>query len=112
MEKKEIWRKALWFGFGVWDFTKEKVETLVAEMVKRGEISQQESPEAVEEISAKAEETQQALVAKIKELTGKALAEMRLARAKDMEALEKRVDALEKELVEREMEGRQGSTLD
>ena len=35
MEKKEIWRKALWFGFGVWDFTKEKVETLVAEMVKR-----------------------------------------------------------------------------
>ena len=112
MEKKEFWRKALWFGFGVWDFTKEKVETLVAEMVKRGEISQQESPEAVEEITAQAEETQQALFAKIKELTGKALSEMRLVRAKDLEALEKRVDALEKELVEREMEGRQRSTLD
>ena len=26
MEQKEFWRKALLFGFGVWDFTKQKVE--------------------------------------------------------------------------------------
>ena len=29
MEQKEFWRKALLFGFGVWDFTKQKVEALV-----------------------------------------------------------------------------------
>ena len=111
MEQKEFWRKALLFGFGVWDFTKQKVEALVEEMVKRGEISQQESPEAVEQIMAKAKETNQALFAKVKELTSKALSEMKVARANDLEALEKRVAALEKELVEREIEGREGPSL-
>ena len=112
MEQKEFWRQALLFGFGVWDFTKQKVEALVEEMVKRGEISQQESPEAVEQIMAKAKETNQALFAKVKELTSKALSEIKVARANDLEALEKRVAALEKELVEREIEGREGSTPD
>ncbi|MDD2901602.1 MAG: hypothetical protein PHU44_04140 [Syntrophales bacterium] len=112
MEQKEFWRKALLFGFGVWDFTKQKVEALVEEMVKRGEISQQESPEAVEQIMAEAKEANQALFAKVKELTSKALSEIKVTRANDLETLEKRVAALEKELVEREIEGRQGSTVD
>jgi hypothetical protein len=29
MEQKEFWRKVLLFGFGIWDFTKQKVEALV-----------------------------------------------------------------------------------
>jgi len=33
---EDIWRKAKHFGLGVVDFTKEKVESLVSEMVKRG----------------------------------------------------------------------------
>ena len=61
---------------------------------------------------AKAKETNQALFAKVKELTSKALSEMKLARAHDLEALERRVAALEKELVEREIEGREGSIPD
>ena len=44
---KEFLQKAWYFGLGVFDFTREKVEPLVDEMVRRGEISQQESPEAV-----------------------------------------------------------------
>ena len=97
---QDFWRKALSFGFGVWDFTKEKVEKLVGEMVRRGEISQQESPEAVEQIMTKAKEAQQVLFAKVKELTGKAISEMKLVRAQDLEALEKRVASLEKEIEE------------
>ena len=45
-------------ALGVFDFTKEKVEALVQEMVRRGEITQQESPEAVKELLAKAQEAQ------------------------------------------------------
>lgn len=33
---EDIWRKAKHFGLGVLDFTREKVEALVSEMVKRG----------------------------------------------------------------------------
>jgi polyhydroxyalkanoate synthesis regulator phasin len=74
---KEMLQKAWLFGVGVFDFTKEKVEDLVQEMVRRGEITQQESPEAVQQILAKAQETQQALVDRVKELTKNAMAEMK-----------------------------------
>ena len=72
---KDILQKAWYFGLGVFDFTREKVEALVDEMVRRGEINQQESPEAVKELLGRAQEAQAALVEKVKELVNKALAE-------------------------------------
>ncbi len=98
---KDFLRKTWFFGLGLLDFTTEKVEALVEEMVKRGELNQQESPQAVEQIMAKAQEAQQALFDKVRELVKKSLAEMKLARAADLAALEKRVEALEKELQDR-----------
>jgi polyhydroxyalkanoate synthesis regulator phasin len=99
---KELLHKAWMFGVGVLDFTKEKVEALVQEMVQRGEITQAESPEAVKQLLAKAQETQQALWEKVKELTRKAIDEINVAKASDLEALEKRVAALEEALKGRE----------
>ncbi len=98
MKKEEFWQKPLMFGLGVWDFTREKVEALVEEMVKRGEISQQETPEAVKQIMVKVQETQQTLSAKVEELTARAISEMNLVRAADLATLGKRVAALEKEI--------------
>ena len=95
---KDILQKAWYFGLGVFDFTREKVEPLVEEMVRRGEISQQESPEAVKELLGRAQEVQAELWEKIKELVNKALAEARPAKAADLEALEQRVAALEEEV--------------
>ncbi len=95
---KDILQKAWYFGLGVFDFTREKVEGLVQEMVQRGEISQQESPEAVKQFLDKAQEAQAAVTEKIKGMVNKALTETKLARAADLEALEKRVAALEEEV--------------
>ena len=66
--------------------------------MRRGEISQQEGPEAVKELLAQAQEAQAALLEKVKELVNKALAEAKPARAADLEALEKRLAALEEEV--------------
>jgi len=88
---KDFLRKAWHFSLGVFDFTKEKVEALVAEMVQRGEITQQESPEAVKQIMARAQEAQQALLGRVKEL----VSDMKFARAGDLEALGKRLADLE-----------------
>ena len=88
---KDFLRKAWHFGLGVFDFTKEKVEALVAEMVQRGEITQKESPEAVKQIMARAQEAQQALLGRVKEL----VSDMKFARAADLEALGKRLADLE-----------------
>jgi polyhydroxyalkanoate synthesis regulator phasin len=95
---EDIWRKAKHFGLGLWDFTKEKVEALVSDMVKRGELSEQEAPQAVAQILEKAKEEQDALTAKIKAMMVKMHADMDLARQADLEALEKRVADLERQL--------------
>jgi polyhydroxyalkanoate synthesis regulator phasin len=95
---KELLHKAWMFSVGMFDFTKEKVDALVAEMVQRGEISQAESPEAVKELLAKVQETQQALWEKVREITKTAVEEINVAKATDLEALEKRVAALEEAL--------------
>jgi polyhydroxyalkanoate synthesis regulator phasin len=95
---KEFLQKAWLFGTGVFDFTREKVEELVQEMVRRGEISQQESPEAVKEFLAQAKEARTALLERVKGMVTKALAEAKPPLAADLEALEKRLAALEEEV--------------
>ena len=92
---EDIWRKAKHFGLGVVDFTREKVEALVGEMVKRGELTEQESPQAVAEIMEKAKAEQEAFTEKLKSLVERAISQMGLARAADLEALKKRVEELE-----------------
>jgi polyhydroxyalkanoate synthesis regulator phasin len=82
----------------MFDFTKEKVEALVQEMVQRGEITQQEGPEAVKQLLSKAQDAQQVLIDKVKEFTKNAIDEINVAKASDLEALEKRVTALEEAL--------------
>ncbi|MDD3580703.1 MAG: hypothetical protein PHW74_06750 [Desulfobacca sp.] len=95
---EEFWRKTIHFGLGLWDFTKEKVEGLVDEMVKRGEVSQQDRTQAVEEIIEKAQSEQQAVFERLQELVKKIIADLGLARQADLENLEKRLNALEQEM--------------
>jgi polyhydroxyalkanoate synthesis regulator phasin len=95
---RDLLQKAWLFGLGVVDATKEKVEEVVQEMVRRGEITLQESPEAMKQLLNKAHQAQTALVDKVKELVNKALAEARPVKAADLEALEKRLAALEEEV--------------
>jgi polyhydroxyalkanoate synthesis regulator phasin len=92
---EDFWHKAKHFGLGLFDFTKEKVEALVDEMVKRGELTQQESSLAVAKIMERAKAEQEALKDKLTVMIQQAISNMNLARAADLEALEKRVAALE-----------------
>jgi len=98
---EDLWRKAKHFGLGVVDFTREKVEALVDDMVKRGELTESETSQAVAEIMEKAKSEQDAFMEKLKSLVEKVVSQSGLARAADLEALEKRVADLEKELSKR-----------
>ncbi len=98
---EDVWRKAKHFGLGVVDYTKEKVEALVEEMVKRGELTEQESPGAVAEIMEKARAEQEAFTEKLTGLVEKVIARMGLARASDLESLKKRVEELERKVTGR-----------
>ena len=95
---EDLFKKTISFGLGLFDYTKEKVEHLVDEMVKRGELTKQESTQAVEELWEKAEKEQSAFWNKIKEFINSMVAEMPLVRRSDLKALEDRLAALEKKL--------------
>jgi polyhydroxyalkanoate synthesis regulator phasin len=95
---EELWRKAKLFGLGVLDFTREKVEAVVADMVKRGELSEQETPQAVAELMERAKSEQDVFMDKLKVMVEKVISGTGLARSADLEALEKRVADLEKKL--------------
>jgi polyhydroxyalkanoate synthesis regulator phasin len=72
------------------------VESLVEEMVRRGEMSRQESSQAVEELWAKAKEEQAAFWDRMKTVVGRVVEEMALVRRSELKALEERLAALEK----------------
>jgi polyhydroxyalkanoate synthesis regulator phasin len=95
---EDLFKKTISFGLGLFDYTKEKVEHLVDELVKRGELTKQESTQAVEELWEKAEKEQSAFWNKIKEFVNSMVAEMPLVRRSDLKALEDRLAALEKKL--------------
>jgi polyhydroxyalkanoate synthesis regulator phasin len=95
---EDLFKKTIRFGIGLFDYTKEKVENLVDEMVKRGELSKQESSQAVEELWQRAEKEQSAFWNKIKAYINSIVDEMALVRRTDLKALEERVAALEKRL--------------
>ncbi len=91
-------KKTMQFGLGLFDYTKEKVESLVEEMVKRGELSRQESSQAVEELWEKAKKEQSAFWDRVKDYVNKLVDEMALVRRSEFKALEERVKALEHKL--------------
>jgi polyhydroxyalkanoate synthesis regulator phasin len=98
---EEFWRKARSFGLGLWDFTKEKVDAVVDEMIKRGEISQPEREGAVQQLLERAKAEQAAFQEKLTAAIRQVLSDMGVARSAELEALEKRVAALEEQLKNR-----------
>jgi polyhydroxyalkanoate synthesis regulator phasin len=98
---EDFLKKTVHFGLGLFDYTKEKVESLVEEMVKRGELNQQDSPQAVEELWQKAEKEQSAFWDRVKEYINGIVAEMPLVRRAELKALEERLAALEKRMGDR-----------
>ncbi len=95
---EDFLKKTLNFGLGLFDYTKEKVENLVEEMVKRGELSKQESSQAVEELWQRAEKEQAFFWEKVKDFIDRIVSEMPLVRRAELKALEERLAALEKRL--------------
>ena len=95
---EDLFKKTISFGIGLFDYTKEKVETLVEEMVKRGEVSKQDSSQAVEELWEKAAKEQSAFWNKVKTYINSIVDEMPLVRRSELKALEERLAALEKRL--------------
>ncbi len=94
----DLLKKTLLTGVGVAALSKEKIETLVKELVEKGKVSEQEGRSLIDQLLASSEEARQELQKQIEAKVQLVLEKMDLAKKSDLDALQKQVDALKKEL--------------
>ncbi|OIJ08705.1 polyhydroxyalkanoate synthesis regulator [Anaerobacillus arseniciselenatis] len=94
---KNIMGKGIALGLGLVVKSKEQMEALVDELVKKGEIKKEESNEVLNELLQKGEETKSELDQMIKERMNIMLNELNLATKEDIQRIERRLDALEQQ---------------
>ncbi|MCM3700927.1 phasin family protein [Paenibacillus macerans] len=96
----DLLKKAISLGWGLTIVSKEKIEGVVDELVKRGELAPSESKQLVEKLIDKGAEEQGRFKELVNEQVRSALQTMGLASAKEVEELTRRVAELELKLAE------------
>jgi len=91
----DLLKRTLLAGIGAAALTKEKVEGLVDELVKKGEIASKEGPKVVKELLERSQEAKKELEEKVEEATQKALKKLRLATRAEVEELRAKLEELE-----------------
>ena len=83
----ELVKKAMFTGVGALSLTKEKVEEIVGEFVKKGNLSEQEGERLVEEMLNRSEESKKELKQQVDNAVHAALAKLDIATKSDIAEL-------------------------
>jgi polyhydroxyalkanoate synthesis regulator phasin len=93
---KDLVKKGLAFGLGLAVTSKEQVEKLVNEWVKKGELSKDESKEMISQLIQRGEEEKNELKRMIREQFKQMMDQLDVATKEDLNRLEQRILNLEK----------------
>ncbi len=91
-------KKGFFFGIGLFEEGREKVEELVDDLISAGAVANEERAAFVEKYMAKLKEQEQSIVAKINAEVQKAVAKLGLPTKADFEQLSQQVEELKKKL--------------
>ena len=92
---KDLIKKGLALGLGFAVVSKEQIEKVVDELVKKGELSASESKDLMSELLQKGEEQQKEINTKLRDQVQKILDELNIPSNADIDRLEKRITQLE-----------------
>ena len=95
---KEIFEKGLAIGLGLAVASKEQIEKMVDELVKKGEVTAAESKDLLKDLMEKGEAGKKELNDRIRAQVEKLLQELNAPAKVDIENLEKRIQGLEEQL--------------
>lgn len=98
----DLLKKAISLGWGLTIVSKEKVESIVDELVRRGELAPSESKQFVERLIDKGAEEQERFKELVNEQVRAVMQGMGLATVKEVEELKRRVAELENRSAESE----------
>ena len=91
----DLIKKTMYMGVGLAYMTKEKVEEISQELIKKGELSSAEGKEFIDDLTRKSVEARKALEARVDTIVKSSLARMKIATRDDLSDLEKRIAKLE-----------------
>lgn len=92
----EMLKKTILFGAGLASMTGEKLEKFVDEMVKKGEISEKEGRELVDDLIARSKKARADLEAKISATVEKTMERLNVPSRSEIEKLRARIEELER----------------
>lgn len=98
----DVLKKMIWLGAGLAVMTTEKIEETVAEIVKKGQLSEKEGKELVAELVEKSKKAQKELKEKVEKIITEALQRLNIPTRKEVEELEARLERLEKQAEKKE----------
>jgi poly(hydroxyalkanoate) granule-associated protein len=93
---QEFIKKMMMFGVGLAAMTREKTEELVKELVKKGEMSEKEGKQLVNDLMEKSKKMTRELETKTEEMVTSTLKRLNIPTRKELDELRERVDRLEK----------------
>jgi polyhydroxyalkanoate synthesis regulator phasin len=91
----DLMKKALSLGVGMTMVGKEKIESYVDELVRKGDVAPTESNELVSRLIAKGEEQKAEIKRMVQEQLNNLLADLKVANLDDIARLERRIEKLE-----------------
>ncbi|MBW4082183.1 phasin family protein [Paenibacillus sp. S150] len=98
----DLFKKAISLGVGLTIVSKEKVEKVVEELVKRGELAPSESKALVDRLVERGEEERGVFKSAVHEQVERVLKELKIPVQSDVAGLEARIAVLERRVAELE----------
>ncbi len=92
----ELFKKTIWLGAGLAVMTTEKIEEAVAEIIKKGQLSEKEGKELMADLVEQSKKAKRKLAEKVEKIIDHTLQKMNIPSRKEMEELRARVARLEK----------------
>lgn len=92
----DLIKKTLLTGVGLGVMTKDKVEELAKELTRKGDLSEKEGKELIDDLLKKSEQARKDLEAKIEGLVRQAMKKLNVATKKDVAQLDAKIKRLEK----------------
>jgi len=93
----EILRKGYLIGIGLASLTREKIEEVVDELVRRGEVAEKDRPRVIEDLMTRMRDEQKRLSSSVKDTVQRVVGEMGMPTRQQFDELLQRLEKLEKQ---------------
>lgn len=92
----EFIKKAIFIGAGLASMTADKIEETVNEIVKKGDLTEKQGRELIQELKERSTKVRKDLLEKVEKVVAETLQKLNIPTRKEIEELRERLERLEK----------------